>query len=110
MVLNRNIYLKMKTLKEALQIILSHLPLTDGLASETIFVQDAASRILAEPAFATLSSPAFNAAAMDGIAVKAEITYGASETMPKELIIDKEASALTKSILEEIKLKIKRRF
>ena len=90
MILNRNIYLKMKTLKETLKILFNQFPLTGILASETIPVQDAANRVLSEPASARLSSPGFHAAAMDGIAVKAEITFCASETMPKELIIDKD--------------------
>ncbi len=38
---------------------------------------DAVGRILAEPVTAVLSSPNFHAAAMDGIAVVAEKTFGA---------------------------------
>jgi putative molybdopterin biosynthesis protein len=43
-------------------------------------------RVLAEPVFARLSSPAFHAAAMDGIAVRAERTFGAGEGRPRELV------------------------
>ena len=44
-----------------------------------------------EPVFARISSPPFHCAAMDGIAVKAETTYGASEDSPRILLIGKEA-------------------
>jgi putative molybdopterin biosynthesis protein len=91
MISKRNVYLKMKTLNEAREILFerfSHLGLVSG---ETVSVPDAVGRVLAEPVFAKLSSPNFHAAAMDGIAVKAEITFGASETRPKTLIKDKDA-------------------
>ena len=48
-------------------------------------------RVLAETVFAKFSSPSFHAAAMDGIAVKAENTFGASESCPKQLAIGKDA-------------------
>jgi putative molybdopterin biosynthesis protein len=43
-------------------------------------------RISAEPVFARVSSPNFNASAMDGIAVRARSTFEASETNPVRLI------------------------
>ena len=45
----------------------------------------AVGRVLAEPVWAARSSPPFDAAAMDGIAVRAEDTVGASETAPARL-------------------------
>lgn len=45
-------------------------------------VADAVGRVTAEPVWARRSSPAFDAAGMDGIAVRAEETVGASETTP----------------------------
>jgi putative molybdopterin biosynthesis protein len=45
-------------------------------------VQDAAGRVTAEPVWATRSSPPFDAAGMDGIAVRAADALGASETTP----------------------------
>ncbi len=45
-------------------------------------LQDAAGRVTAEPIWATRSSPPFDAAGMDGIAVLAADTVGASETTP----------------------------
>ena len=40
---------------------------------------------------AAVSSPNFHAAAMDGVAVKAEDTFGASESRPKELAVGTQA-------------------
>jgi putative molybdopterin biosynthesis protein len=48
-------------------------------------VEDAAGRVTAEPVWATRSSPPFDAAGMDGIAVRAADTVGASETTPVHL-------------------------
>ena len=48
-------------------------------------------RVIAGPFFARISSPPFHCAAMDGIAVRAEGTYGASEESPKILLIGKDA-------------------
>jgi len=50
---------------------------------------DAIGRVTAEPIWATRSSPPFDAAAMDGIAVRAADTLGASETTP--LLLDAES-------------------
>jgi putative molybdopterin biosynthesis protein len=48
-------------------------------------LDEAVGRVLAEPVWAARSSPPFDAAAMDGIAVRAEDTVGASETAPARL-------------------------
>ena len=48
-------------------------------------LSEAVGRVLAEPVWATRSSPPFDAAAMDGIAVRAADTLGASETSPLHL-------------------------
>jgi putative molybdopterin biosynthesis protein len=45
-------------------------------------LEDAAGRVTAEPVWATRSSPPFDAVGMDGIAVRAADTLGASETSP----------------------------
>jgi molybdopterin molybdotransferase/putative molybdopterin biosynthesis protein len=49
---------------------------------EEVAVADAVGRVTAEPVWAAVSSPAYDAAAMDGIAVRAADTIGASETSP----------------------------
>ncbi len=51
-------------------------------SSETIPVHAAAGRITAGPVYARISSPHYNASAMDGIALDARLTYGATETTP----------------------------
>jgi putative molybdopterin biosynthesis protein len=87
----RNVYLKMKTLAEAREIILNEFDTAGHWAKETIPVPDAVDRVLAEPVHARLSAPHFHAAAMDGIAVKASDTFGASEAQPKQLVTGKNA-------------------
>ncbi len=52
-------------------------------------LSDAVGRVTAEPVWALRSSPAFDAAAMDGIAVCAADTVGASESTPLLLEPDK---------------------
>lgn len=81
----QHIYLKMKTLAEARRTVMDHFSGTAPLESESIPASEAVGRVTAQPVFAALSSPHFHAAAMDGIAVKAEATFGASEARPKEL-------------------------
>lgn len=81
----------MKTLEEARKILFDRFPVAGILASEMLPVPDAVGRVLAEPVTSKLSSPNTHVAAMDGIAVKAEITFGAHESRPKSLIVGKEA-------------------
>ena len=81
----------MKTLKQARQILFEQFSPYTPLLKETISVPDAVGRVLAEPVFAVISSPNFHLAAMDGIAVTAATTFGASETRPKELVMDTDA-------------------
>src|SRR5690242_81065 len=45
-------------------------------------LHEAIGRVTAEPVWATRSSPSFDASAMDGIAVRAAQTIGASESTP----------------------------
>ncbi|MBA2881163.1 putative molybdopterin biosynthesis protein [Desulfosalsimonas propionicica] len=82
---SRNIYLKMKTLREARDLLSDRFALRPAGRGETVAVTKAAGRILAQPVYARLSSPGFHAAAMDGVAVKAEATFGATEANPKIL-------------------------
>ena len=50
-----------------------------------IGLHEAVGRVTAEPVWATRSSPSFDASAMDGIAVRAAETVGASESTPVAL-------------------------
>ncbi len=87
---DRNIYLKMKSLTEA-KSVLNEFNVENVLSKETILSKDARDRILAEPVYAKVSSPNYHAAAMDGIAIDAKLSFGASETSPKKLVIGKDA-------------------
>jgi len=87
--MKRNIYLKKKSLEEA-KAISSNLASLIQLGTEMVPVIRASGRVTAEPLFAKISSPPFHCAAMDGIAVRAESTYGATEDTPKRLVINKE--------------------
>ena len=80
----RKRYLKKTPLNEARELFLStvdpHL-----LGAEEIAVEDALDRITAEPIFARISSPHYHASAMDGICVRAEDTFDATEFVGKKL-------------------------
>jgi len=91
MAFKRNIYLKMKTLKEARDILFQTFSNLPSLPTEEISVPDTVGRVLARSVSARLSSPNFHLAAMDGLAVKAEITFGTTAAAPKELIVGREA-------------------
>ncbi len=86
----RNIYLDMKSIEEAKRILFKQFK-NHETNIETLDVVDAKQRVLAKPAIASISSPNFHAAAMDGIAVDARDTFGASEDSPKTLVPDKDA-------------------
>lgn len=63
-----------------------------GLTQEEILpVAAAVGRVTARAVFAKISSPHYHAAAMDGVAVHAKDTEGASETSPKRLLLGKQA-------------------
>ncbi|HKL22969.1 MAG TPA: molybdopterin-binding protein, partial [Tichowtungia sp.] len=83
----RNVYLKMKTLETARQILFDRFFQTGIADSEALSVPQAVGRILAEAVAAKISSPNFHSAAMDGFAVKAESTFGASEIHPVGLAL-----------------------
>ena len=60
---------------------------------ETVSIDDATGRVLAEEVVATLSTPPFDRAAMDGYAVKARDTFGSGQFNPKVLEIVGEINA-----------------
>lgn len=84
----RNVYLSNKPLSEAYTLWQECL-LKHGFYSrnpiELIAVDDSLGRITAEPVFAKRSSPSYNAAAMDGIALHFLDLTGASEAQPIRL-------------------------
>ncbi|MBW2366457.1 MAG: molybdopterin biosynthesis protein [Deltaproteobacteria bacterium] len=83
----RNVYLKMKSLAEARKIFFDRFSQRTYQKTETVSTPDAVGRVLAESLAAAISAPGYHAAAMDGVAVKAADTFGASEQTPKTLTI-----------------------
>ena len=59
--------------------------------AEDMPVEDAGGRVTAGPVWARMSSPHYDSAAMDGIAVRAADTTGASETSPIRLNVGEQA-------------------
>ena len=81
----RNIYLHDVALSEALASWHAALEAASALQTmpaETIPLAAALGRVTAAPVWAKISSPHYHAAAMDGYAVRAEETRGASESNP----------------------------
>ena len=84
----RNIYIDNMNLEEALALWeqkLSEAGCLKAMEPETIPVDNSLGRITAEPVFARLSSPFYNASAMDGIGVRFQDTIGAGEATPVRL-------------------------
>ncbi len=80
----RKRYLKKTPLAQAREQFLGHVDPT-GLEDETVDVGQALHRITSEPVFARISSPHYHGSAMDGICVRAENTFGATEFAPRRL-------------------------
>jgi len=89
--MSRRIYLKMKTLQAAREIFLGRWDLERILPRETVSTLEAAGRVTASPVFARFSVPTFQAAAMDGIAVRAEQTFGTTPENPRRLRVGRDA-------------------
>ncbi|HDP36989.1 MAG TPA: molybdopterin biosynthesis protein, partial [Candidatus Atribacteria bacterium] len=91
--MKRNIYLSKLTLKEAQEKFYKTLlkyKLAQPLKRELVSTEDSLGRITAEPIFARISSPYYQAAAMDGVVVRAGDTYEASESSPITLKINQD--------------------
>jgi putative molybdopterin biosynthesis protein len=81
----------MKTLEEARDAFFSRFGLAFRSGEEEIPTEGSLGRVTAEPVFARMSTPTYHSAAMDGIAVKAEETYGTTERLPKRLKVGRHA-------------------
>ncbi|MDR7434978.1 MAG: molybdopterin biosynthesis protein [Armatimonadota bacterium] len=84
----RKIYLTDVPLEEALRRwlgILRDRGILRPLEGERVIVEEALGRVTAEPVVALRSSPHYHASGVDGIAVRAKETFGASETSPVRL-------------------------
>src|SRR3989344_469664 len=89
---------KLAGLKEAIEIMHN---LVKEKANESINLDNALNRVLANDVTAKIDVPHFRRAAMDGFAVKAEDTFGASNTSPKELNKDKCVEIATGALMPE---------
>ena len=78
----RNLYLKTIPVEEAREKYFTRVSEIIKPASTRYLRVDSLDRITKSAVYARYSSPLFNASAMDGIAVRAEDTKGASETTP----------------------------
>jgi len=81
----RQVYLAMKSVEEAKEIFFSRFGPEMRTRPETIDAEEALGRVTSGPVFARRSIPGFHSAAMDGVAVRAEETYGTTERKPKVL-------------------------
>jgi len=87
----RQVYLAMKSLEEAKDLFFSRFGSELRTGVEKVPAEEALGRITAEPVFAKRSAPSYHSAAMDGIAVKAEQTYGTTERSPRVLTLERDA-------------------
>ncbi|MFV9503659.1 MAG: molybdopterin biosynthesis protein [Oscillochloridaceae bacterium umkhey_bin13] len=84
----RQYYLEDLALDEARRRFAAALARAGGLhlpAPERVAVSQARGRVTAAPIWAAISAPHYHAAAMDGIAVRAEDTVGATDSSPLRL-------------------------
>lgn len=86
----RQTYRNLKPLREAQDLFFSRFA-DSRMATETIPVRQALSRLLVEPVKAVRSVPAYNAAAVDGMAVRASDTFSAFPETPVFLSTGSEA-------------------
>ncbi len=89
--MKRQVYLSMKSLKEAQNIFFSRFAEGRMTGVTRVGAEESDGRITAEPVFAKASAPTYHASAMDGIAVGAEKTYGATDRSPVILKLDEDA-------------------
>ncbi len=79
-------YLNNLPLEEAKRLFFDHLKAVGfGAQTESVASADACGRVLQNAVYAKICSPHYNASAMDGVAVKASDTFGASEHSPLTL-------------------------
>lgn len=86
--MKRNIYLQNVSVEQAKE--LWHGNPFEMIETEVIDVREAFGRVVSKEVIAKHSSPHYHASAMDGIALQAKITAGASEANPLTLIEEKD--------------------
>jgi molybdopterin molybdotransferase len=70
---------------ETIDGVLAHAPSFSAVGTETVALADCLGRVTAEDVFSDVDIPDFNRSTMDGFAVKASSTFGASEANPAYL-------------------------
>jgi molybdopterin molybdotransferase len=70
---------------ESIEAVLAHVPSFSAVDTETLVLADCLGRVLAEDIYSDVDIPDFNRSTMDGFAVKAASTFGASEANPAYL-------------------------
>ena len=89
--MKRHVYLSMKSLEEAKRLFFDRLGPESRTEPEWLPSEKALGRVTAKPVFARISAPTYHAAAMDGIVIRAEETYGTTEKKPKILKVGRDA-------------------
>ncbi len=89
--MKRRIYLRMKSLEEAREVWFSRFDAKAMVGVKEVPTVAARGRVTAAPVTARRSSPAAHQAAMDGFAVAAAATFGATPDSPKLLHLGREA-------------------
>ncbi len=88
--MKRKIYLEDIPLEEAWSAFTAELKSTNRwqpLSAESISINEANGRVTAQAIWAKISAPHYHASAMDGYAVRAKDTAGATETSPRQLTL-----------------------
>lgn len=92
--MQRNVYLQMVSVEEALAAALAALDRDALVRPEAVPAHRAAGRVTAAPLYARYSSPTFHSAAMDGYAVPSAATFAAREGRPVRLAKGTQAVAV----------------
>ncbi len=92
--LDRRIYLKMTAPEQARTSLLERAGGLPELPVEEVETAEAVGRVTGAAVYARASSPAFAAAAMDGYAVRSQLTFGASEAQPVTLEVPGQAEPI----------------
>jgi len=91
---DRRIYLKMTAPQQARRVLLGRAGKLPPLPVEEVQTTQAVGRVTGAAIYAQASSPTFAAAAMDGYAVRSQLTFGASEAQPVTLEVPGQAEPI----------------
>src|SRR5690554_5983548 len=86
--MTRRVYLKQRPWEELQPLFVERIRESAKIDVEIIPSTESLGRVTAEPVRAKISSPHYHASAMDGIAVRSEATFGASEATPVTIDYD----------------------